>query len=586
MFEHDIEVITNNILRNIDINKAYIYIDELCGLDAIEPAYKTYFSSEADWWIYEEQLQRLSCPNFDFSDNQLREGYENLDAMLRSDAIIDYDKLKHLVESAVKVRLNMLIRPRTCLKWFVYRGEPTKSCSEILRRLIYFEDYKYLLDGFVEWADHKSIDLTSDYLLSVLEFEKVIEKIDNDALFDLSLDEFSGMLDSLFRFFNPGALLNENNLKCPVSALIIYHDDKGILPVAQALENEYLQKNISSISHREFVEFMHNLVEESEANSIDVEEENDTVELAEIILASHSDEMTEFDNNEEITEFDLPHDLTEAEDDHDMVDFIDFTEENQTIYSPDELETIVTFQGETRDILKKDEIDDVDTISEVIDIEIDDAYFVDNISTPTDVFVEDNDKIIEDNGSAILKDSSEFDIDEEIKYLDLDVTVADIETGSFPISDPLLDDDIELTMEEELSELLGEDEFPDDESEMNDDFSFNKSELVQDMIQNKEITGFDEQMVLDSTLEELMLTESDDLEDLSLNDTAGIELTGEESEDEMSAPDTSDVVLPSWEEIDQMLDTHINNFNKREKFDSELTIDIPDIDVNLESTSP
>jgi hypothetical protein len=269
MFEQEIDLVKKHLLEQLFSSQQYIYIHEILNNPGIDDAYKSYFNAEVSWWIYEEQSLRQSNPRFDIDAPEIRQTLSDLDAKYRSVARFDHEELTATVDAAAKARLNFLCRPRTALKWFVFRGEPTKPLNEILLRMDFFSDHKYLIDGFKEWSKQRRIDRQPAEILSVVEFERIIERIDNEAIFDLSPQQFTEILAPLFSYFQvPSTRIPANTL--PTEALIIFLDDKGVTPISQTLENLLYNDELRYITKDRFLYIVDNIVQEmdEQENSI------------------------------------------------------------------------------------------------------------------------------------------------------------------------------------------------------------------------------------------------------------------------------------------------------------------------------
>lgn len=278
MFEKQIDKVRVNILSSIELNKQYLYLVELISNPDIDKAYTTYFNAEAEWWLYEEQMKRQSNQNFNLMDSEIQTVLIQLDKLLKKYARFDRTGLETLVNFAVKTRLNMVCRPRTTLKWFVYRGEQVKPFYEIFKRLDYLFDYKYIIDGFMQWAEDNDIRRQSKELISSIEFTNIIEKIDNEYIYNLSPDAFVDIIEPMFEFFNEdkrnlsvsefGDKDSVDNRTIPIEALIIFLDDKGIFPIARSMEKLLREDNIETVSKSDFSDYIHTMLGEIEKNSV------------------------------------------------------------------------------------------------------------------------------------------------------------------------------------------------------------------------------------------------------------------------------------------------------------------------------
>ncbi|RPI68815.1 MAG: hypothetical protein EHM43_03745 [Ignavibacteriae bacterium] len=242
----------------------YVPLQAILANEHIHPAYRAFFGAEVAWWVHEERAIRNSNPRFDTNESHIRELSAKLDEAYVRSARFDHEELTATIDAAVKTRLNFLVRPRTSLKWFVFRGEPTKPLHEIVLRLSYLYDHAYLTEGIRTWARSRGADGAPSYeILSIVEFERIVEKVDNDAILDLSQDEFVRLLNPIFTFFA------ENNPdlppeSVPTESVIIFMDDKGAIPISQALERLLYREDMRLLTRSKFLDVIDQVIEEIE----------------------------------------------------------------------------------------------------------------------------------------------------------------------------------------------------------------------------------------------------------------------------------------------------------------------------------
>lgn len=252
MFEKELDRVRKQLGQQLETRQPYTSLSAILANHDVHPAYRAYFDAEVQWWLHEERAIRASNPRFDVHAQQLQRVLSELDELYLQHARFDHEELLSTIEAAAKTRLNFLCRPRTTLKWFVFRGEPTKPLYEILLRLSYLSDHQYLLQGVRTWAGSRG-DVSANEILSVVEFERIIEKIDNDAILDLSQEEFVQLLEPMYQFFaevNP-ELPPET---VPTEAVIIFLDDKGAVPLSQALERMLYREELRALTRKKFME--------------------------------------------------------------------------------------------------------------------------------------------------------------------------------------------------------------------------------------------------------------------------------------------------------------------------------------------
>ncbi|CAN5556475.1 hypothetical protein BH10BAC6_BH10BAC6_08490 [soil metagenome] len=258
MFEKELERVRKHLRQHLATPHPYVSLQSVMSAEAVHPAFRTFFQAEVAWWVHEEQAIRTSNPRFETGHQEFRDLFRELDGLYARHARFDHEELNATIDAAAKTRLNYLCRPRTTLKWFVYRGEPTKPLQEILLRLNYLYDYRYLINGFEQWAKTRGSD-TPFEILSVIEFERIVEKIDNDAILDLSQGEFVQLLEPLYEFFatySPDLPVEA----VPTEAVIIYLDDKGAVPISQSLERLLYREDLRFLTRSKLLDVIDEVI--------------------------------------------------------------------------------------------------------------------------------------------------------------------------------------------------------------------------------------------------------------------------------------------------------------------------------------
>ncbi len=263
MFEKEIQTAKQQLSSHLLTDEIYVYLHEVLSKPEVPGFYKTFFGSEVDWWIYEQRMLREVNPRFNFADGQFGATLTEFDSHCRRTARFDHAELVSLIDLAVKTRVNYLLRPRTTLKWFIYRGEPTKPLREVLLRLAYFDCYGYLTGEFTRWAHTKLAESQQQDILSVIEFERLIENIDNDIILEHTTSEFTQLLTPLYEFFNEVQPEARRDV-IPTPALIIFLDDKGILRISQELERLMKEHDLDMISRDQFLRVIEDVITQVE----------------------------------------------------------------------------------------------------------------------------------------------------------------------------------------------------------------------------------------------------------------------------------------------------------------------------------
>lgn len=439
MFEDYIKINEERILNALDTSKGCVYLRDILKNANIESAIKSYFAAEVEWWLYEEQLSRSANKYFDLSDPDLQSSLFELDAYYRKNAKLEIDDLKEIVTSAVRARLNFLIRPRTSLKWFVYRGEQTKPFKEIIKRMDYFSEYKYFYDGLLSWAEANNFTKTSMALLPTSDFGAIIESIDNDAINDMTPEEFISLMEPLFKFFN---LEYEGENVLPAEAIVVFMDDKQVMPIADRFRSILLEQGMKYIDRQTFIDTIYQMIEEIESAGFEI----DTDAEANMQEQINEDEMIQEDD---ISEF---------------VESIE-TNNDEINNSADEYEEM---NDDSKDLEENQSygIDD-DGMDLTADFEIEET--AEEQIDETDEFVE-IDEIVEDL-SEEQKDK-ELTVDTSSLYKRQAFTEEDIDSAAQNEINDILNDieNMEEDFSEEMTEYETSAEFKELEDEFKDEF--------------------------------------------------------------------------------------------------------------------
>lgn len=228
---------TEIICRAID-NKEFTLIDELLECPELPAVYKNMIVAERDTWIFREKLRMEAnpCFNFNLKTNLCFE----FEKILKSISVLPFNDFRSFIETFVKLRLNFLLRPRTTLKFFVFRESITVSLEQMLKYLAYFSDYEYIYQGFYDYVAQQTEK--NKTTISIYEFESLLEKIDNDFVLNLDENEFINLVRPIFEFFTVNL---ETVPQAPSSAFVIFFTDKKLNYIAYLIENSFKYKNIT-----------------------------------------------------------------------------------------------------------------------------------------------------------------------------------------------------------------------------------------------------------------------------------------------------------------------------------------------------
>lgn len=249
MFQVEIDQLTSKLFRQIHTGSEYVLLQEILNSNLIEDGTKSYFRAEIEWWIYKEREYKTTVLDLHDSTASINQLFNTLDEVFRERARFSIHDLRSLLHQFVSARLNFLCRPRETLKQFVFRNKQSCSLEEILLRINYFSEYAYLNDGIRSWffqLDHTRKD---NVFLTKEQFQSLVASIDDAVLLadDFSPQAFVELLTPLFEFFDVASSYIPPR-SVPIETLILFLDDKEIVPIAKLLTELYHSQKIKFVT--------------------------------------------------------------------------------------------------------------------------------------------------------------------------------------------------------------------------------------------------------------------------------------------------------------------------------------------------
>ncbi len=239
MFSKIVELNRDYICSKLE-SLDFVRIDDLIENEALPQTYRNMIIAERDIWIFKERLKLSSSPFFQFGSSEADFfEYENF---LKKSAVVPFGKVEEFIESLVKLRVNFLCRPRTTLRYFIFKESLTVSINEFLKYFAFFQDFECLYQRFYE---HIATEINSGKShISIYEFDNLIEEFDLSQLYELDADSFVTLISPMFDLFSIEDP-DDGNRQVPAEALILFFDDKKLRHVASKIENSYKGKKVT-----------------------------------------------------------------------------------------------------------------------------------------------------------------------------------------------------------------------------------------------------------------------------------------------------------------------------------------------------
>jgi len=257
MFEREINALIQQIGREVLRDRSTISLTDILHHEAIPARLKPFFETEVQWWLYNERLERGANKRFDFEAPELASLLNYLEQVQMRHARFEREEFQSVLDSAVKLTFNYLCRPQTTLRWYIFRGQPTKPLREVMLRFGAFSDYGYFFTVFSEWVDRKCAERPGFDAISSVEFERVTRRIDDQILLSCTVEDLLGIMTPLFEF------IGADGRSIPLDALIIFFDDKNIRKLVDGLDLAK-RRGIQGLTRDGFVQLLDEILSSNE----------------------------------------------------------------------------------------------------------------------------------------------------------------------------------------------------------------------------------------------------------------------------------------------------------------------------------
>ena len=272
----------------------------------IPDSIKHFFDQEVELWIREESHKISSSERFDYEMPEVQMLLDKIFDLLKQNATFHINQFNRLLERAIKLEANYLIRPHQTLTQFLFKDSFVITTIEVYDMLKYFDKFQYYKDALTEYFNIK-------YLreISQTQFEELISGIDDQVFSKNPVETVLQTIKIINTFIDEGRSASAD-VMTPRMLYMIF-DDRNLTDFARLMERE-MQDNTEAISIAELEQVLRtgktlkelSMVQPEEAITLekipDIEEEKPEVEV-ETISVSEQVEMPPEEMVEEIEEY-------------------------------------------------------------------------------------------------------------------------------------------------------------------------------------------------------------------------------------------------------------------------------------------
>ncbi len=208
----------------------------------IPDSVKHFFNQEVEIWLREESDRFTSNERFNYDTPEVRVLIDKIFDILKQTATFHVNKFNQLLERAIKLEANYLIRPHQTLTQFLYKNSPVITTMEVYDMLKYFNKFQYYKDALTDYFNLK-------YLreISQNQFEELISGIDNQVF---SKDRHNTTLQTakaIINFLNEGRQPSDT---IPLEILLKAFSDRNLSDYQELAESQ-IHKDREEISFSE-----------------------------------------------------------------------------------------------------------------------------------------------------------------------------------------------------------------------------------------------------------------------------------------------------------------------------------------------
>lgn len=284
-------MLESHINKVIDYSNSLIQDSEFYFLKDIEQNNKLpnfifrYLNNFVSQKIQNDSNKIKNIPYYDFTDDNSFDILYKFEANLKERFFLSREQLKLIIGDLIRLHFNYLIRPRNTIL-LNFKDNSEININDIVVKLSYFSNYSYLINGVLHELNDIIIDKEK---ISYDELSNIIEKIDNEFIFGNTAKDFLALLDSLYGLFE---LYDEetNERLAPIEALMIFFDDKSLLPIVELLDQKFQSEKLYFVSERVLLEILVEVIDSISDNSDFIDSDIADTDLANTNLVDNANE--------------------------------------------------------------------------------------------------------------------------------------------------------------------------------------------------------------------------------------------------------------------------------------------------------
>ena len=197
---------------------------------------KHFFDQEVEIWIREESQTISSSERFDYEIPEVQMLLDKVFDTLKQSATFHINQFNRLLERAIKLQANYLIRPQQTLTQFLFKDSSVITTIEVYDMLKYFDKFQYYKDALTDYFNLK-------YLreISQNQFEELISAIDKQVFSENPVETALQTVKNVNNFINEGRTSPSELMRTKILAIIF--KDRNLDEFSKLIEQEIRNGN-------------------------------------------------------------------------------------------------------------------------------------------------------------------------------------------------------------------------------------------------------------------------------------------------------------------------------------------------------
>jgi len=245
IFESEIIAIMNTVRARTIGEEDDVKLKDILAAD-IHPAIKAYFKAEVEKMLQQERQKEVRSARFPYGLPEVKGLQRQIDLLLIHQYEFGKEEFESILDESVHFQFNFLCRPRWTLQEFLFENRRTAGVGEILRKLRYCVEYRYLGEVFKRYVTDRGLAE-----VGYEEFRSLIERIDSEVVARHSTGELAQVLKPLVDFIElgiPETRVTETGPVLPINAAVVFFEDKRMDDIRVVLEKGRDKNNATELS--------------------------------------------------------------------------------------------------------------------------------------------------------------------------------------------------------------------------------------------------------------------------------------------------------------------------------------------------